>query len=135
MKIFTCPDCGKEFQGESAPIICPNCACPSDHFKVRSLSSNVSPSLESSNDFGAEHVVNGLAIVNLGLGVIIGLGGIITGIVILVDGSFGTEIFGIILLIVGPLIFLVCLIFWAVLKLLVNISYRLTRLDNKSNPQ
>ena len=37
MKIFTCPDCGKEFEEGSVPSACPNCACPMDHFKSREI--------------------------------------------------------------------------------------------------
>ena len=92
-------------------------------------SANICPSLESSNDFSAEMVVNSFAQINLIVGILVGIAGVIAGIVFL--GEYRGEIIGTILIVVGLIFFLFSLVFWAILKLLVNISYRLTKLDNK----
>lgn len=137
MKNYVCPDCGKKFNEGALPDMCPNCGCPKDAFKEVSFadrSDNVSPTLESSNNFGAEHTANGLAAINLVIGILIGVIGLIAGFNLIPQG--GPEALGGILCIVfGLLFFLLALISWAFIKLLVNISYRLTRLDNKYNPQ
>lgn len=108
---------------------------PNATMQFSNLSTNQSPSLESSNNFHAEHVVNGLATINLWIGIIIGVAAVIAGIVIWAAWGFEGEIVGPIVLGAGVIFFFCSLVFWAVLKLLVNISYRLTRLDNKANPQ
>lgn len=142
MKTYTCPDCGKTFEGDTLPHACPDCGCPSDMFKQHieekafsNLSANLSPSLESSNNFHAEHVINGLATVGLWAGIIIGVAAVIAGIVIWATWEWEGDMIGPIVLIAGVIFFFCSLVFWAVSKLLVNISYRLTRLDNKANPQ
>ena len=98
-----------------------------------SIERNISPSLESSNDFGAEHTANALAGITLAIGIIIGIIGFIAGISLMAANS-ELLIFGILAIIGGLVLFLVFLISWAFIKLLVNMSYRLTRLDNKYNP-
>lgn len=97
------------------------------------LSANQSPSLESSNNFHAEHVINAWATINLWIGIIIGAAAVITGIVFWAaeeDYIVGPIVIG-----AGIIFFFCSLLFWAMFRLLVNISYRLTRLDNKANPQ
>lgn len=144
MKLYVCPDCGEKFQEGLVPNECTSCGCPSSAFKEQtetSMERNISPSLESSNDFGAENTANGLAGLNLAIGIIVGIVGIIVAIVFWgkAAGDVGfTELYmiiGVLSLIFGLLFFLWGLIAWAFIKLLVNISYRLTRLDNKYNPK
>lgn len=148
MKLYVCPDCGKKFQEGFVPNECTGCGCPSSFFTEQmkeqveaSRERNISPSLESSNDFGAEHTANSLAGINLTIGIIVGIVGIIVALVYWgkAAGDVGfTEIYmivGILSFIFGLLFFLFGLIAWAFIKLLVNISYRLTRLDNKYNPE
>ena len=138
MKVYTCPDCGKKFQEGFVPSECPGCGCPSNQFTVSELASkatNISPSLESSNDFGAEHTVNGLAVLSLAIGIIAGIGALIGGIYFFSHGGFEGELLGPLCLIFGLLFIILGILAWAFLKLLVNISYRLTRLDNKYNPK
>jgi len=138
MKKYTCPDCGKIFEEGSVPSECPNCGCPSNQFSVSELASqatNISPSLESSNDFGAEHTVNGLAVLSLAIGIIAGIGALIGCIYFFSSGGFEGELLGPLCLIFGLLFIILGILSWAFLKLLVNISYRLTRLDNKYNPK
>jgi hypothetical protein len=72
-----------------------------------------------------------LANINLFVGVLVGIAGLIAGIVVLSEGRYGAEPIGISLIVVGLIFLLFSLVFWALLKLLVNISYRLTKLDNK----
>lgn len=149
MKTYICPDCGKTFESDTLPTACPDCGCPFNLFKAQNnpisspnatmqfsnLSANLSPSLESGNNFHAEHVINGLATVGLWAGIIIGVAAVIAGIVIWATWEWEGEMIGPIVLGAGVIFFFCSLVFWAVLKLLVNISYRLTRLDNKANPQ
>lgn len=138
--IYICPDCGAKFQEGFVPNECTQCGCPSSAFTCQdaetfSVDENVSPNLESSNNFAAEHVINGLAEVNKWVGVLVGGAGIVLGFILLADDGFGDGVIATILIIFGLLFFLISILFWALLKLLVNISYRLTRLDNKYNPQ
>lgn len=144
MKRYCCPDCGKVFEENSVPSSCPNCGCPSSAFKEQTetlMDGNISPSLESTNNFAAEHTVNGLAGLNLTIGIIVGIVGLIAAIVFWgkATGDVGfTQIYmlvGVLCFIFSMLFFLLSLSAWAFLKLLVNISYRLTRLDNKYNPK
>ena len=150
MKKYTCPDCGQIFEGDEVPAECPNCGCTSEFFaevtekeleevgidhKTPGLSSNISPSLESSNDFGAEHTVNGLAGLNLAIGIIVGIGALICSIYFFIDGDIAGDLLGPLCLIFGLLFIILGILSWAFLKLMVNISYRLTRLDNKYNPK
>ena len=95
--------------------------------------SNISPFLEESNNFNAEHAVNGLAIVSLGIGIGVGILGLIVGLWILSSSVFAGGMIAALVIIAGLLFCFLAIFFWAGLKLLVNISYRLTRLDNKSN--
>lgn len=145
MKTYSCPDCGKTFEEGQVPAACPNCGCPSSLFAIKvtnaqALQANVSPSLESSNNFGAEHTANGLAEVIKIVCVFIGIVGGIVAIVFFskaANGEFLQELdvmIGALSLIFGLIILLIGLISSAFIKLLVNISYRLTRLDNKYNP-
>lgn len=144
MKLYVCPDCGKKFQEGLVPSTCLNCGCPSSAFKEQTetlMDENISPSLESANNFAAEHTVNGLAGLNLTIGIIVGIVGVIAAIVFWgkATGDVGfTQIYmlvGVLCFIFSMLFFLLSLSAWAFLKLLVNISYRLTRLDNKYNPK
>jgi hypothetical protein len=139
MKKYVCPDCGKTFEEGNVPASCPGCGCPSSEFqehKEPSMDKNISPALESSNDFGAEHTANALAGITLVIGIIIGLIGLIAGFSLLtLQGGGESMLFGILCIVFGLVFFLVFLISWAFIKLLVNISYRLTRLDNKYNPK
>ncbi len=100
------------------------------------MDKNISPSLESSNDFGAEHTANSLASLNLAIGIIVGIVGITAAIVFWAGDNAAVDgLIGVLCFIFGLLFFLICLVAWAFIKLLVNISYRLTRLDNKYNPK
>ena len=139
MKRYCCPDCGKVFEENSVPSSCPNCGCPSSEFKEQTetpMDKNISPSLESSNNFGAEHIVNGLASLNLTIGIIVGIVGITAAIVFWTGDNAAVDgLIGVLCFIFGLLFFLICLVAWAFIKLLVNISYRVTRLDNKYNPK
>lgn len=124
---FVCPDCGLKLENNLAD--CPMCGCPKDDLKL--IDHSAVKSLESSNDFSAEIFVNTLANINLFVGVLVGIAGLIAGIVVLSEGRYGAEPIGISLIVVGLIFLLFSLVFWALLKLLVNISYRLTKLDNK----
>lgn len=137
MKNYVCPDCGKTFEEGNVPASCPGCGCPSSEFqehKEPSMDKNISPALESSNDFGAEHTANGLAVINLVVGIIVGIIGLFAGFSLMSQGNF-EAIGGILCIIFGLLFLLLGILSWAFIKLLVNISYRLTRLDNKYNPK
>lgn len=137
MKNYVCPDCGKNFEEGNVPAVCPNCGCPSSAFQEHqepSMNQNISPALEASNDFGAEHTANGLAVINLVVGIIVGIIGLFAGFSLMSQGMIA-QLGGILCIIFGILFFLLGLISWAFIKLLVNISYRLTRLDNKYNPK
>lgn len=137
MKQYVCPDCGKTFYQGYVPASCPSCGCPSSAFQEHqkpSMNRNISPSLESSNDFGAEHTANGLAVINLVVGIIVGIIGLFAGFLLMSLGNF-EAIGGILCIIFGLLFLLLGILSWAFIKLLVNISYRLTRLDNKYNPK
>ena len=136
-----CPKCGSVLPSPEAKF-CPNCGYPSTALPDRVTANNkstkrlnVSPKLESSNNFNAEHVINAFAIVNLCVGILIGIIGLIVGITLITEGGFGMETPGILCIVGGLLFFFISILFWALLKLLVNMSYRLTRLDNKYNPQ
>ena len=140
MKLYICPDCGAKFQEGFVPNECTRCGCPSSAFTCQdaetfSVDENVSPDLESSKNLAAEHTVNALAGVNLGIGILLGLGGVIAGIYFLASSGFMGDMTGTLCIIFGLLFFLMAILTWAFLKLLVNISYRLTRLDNKYNPK
>ena len=126
---FVCPDCGRKVSHNLND--CPNCGCPKEQFGAISLSNNVSPALESSNNFNAEHVVNSVAKGVLTGSIFIAIAGVIAAIIVFSDGGLGSEMAGIMLIVIGLLILFLGIINWAVLRLLVNISYRLTRIDNK----
>ena len=138
MKEYICPVCQETFQEGSVPEKCPKCGCDKDVFNVvdemskDELAENVSESLESSNNYGAEHTVNGLAEIIFWIGAILGVVGFIAGIACLVNDGGG--VLAAFLISIGLFCFLLTLIAWAFLRLLVNISYRLTRIDNKLNP-
>jgi len=140
MKEYFCPICQKSFQEDSVPEKCPNCGCDRALFNEVSemskeeLIDNVSESLEASNSYSAEHTANSIAEITFIIGVIVGLIGLIGGIVIMAKGE-NASIFGIPCILLGLLFFIICLISWAFIKLQVNISYRLTRIDNKLNPE
>lgn len=121
---YVCPDCGQEMENNQND--CPNCGCPKEHLK--SVGPNISPSLESSDDFSAEHTVNAIAKINLVFSIIIFVGCIFGAIIAYEDLE---DMIAVILLIVGVVFLIVGIISWAVLRLIVNISYRLTRIDNK----
>lgn len=135
LKYVTCPDCGTSIPANVD--ICPNCGAPQKTYNHRrtALDKNISPDLEKSNDFNAEHVVNAVAKIGLIVGIIIGVVGVIGGIVLCSDGSEIGIIYGIISIVVGILMFLIGLLSWATLRLFVNMSYRLTRIDNKMQPE
>lgn len=140
MKEYFCPICQRSFQEGSVPEKCPDCGCDKSLFNEISemskeeLVDNVSESLESSNNYSAEHTANGLAEITFIVGIIVGLIGLIVGFV-LMGRDDGASILGIPCIMFGLLFFLLCLISWAFIKLQVNISYRLTRIDNKLNPE
>lgn len=134
MKKYTCPDCGKEFQEGFVPSECPNCGCPSDQFKISEMktqATNTNSLLESSNDFAAEKLGAVLANIAKVIAYIIIVAGIIAAI------AFVSETNGLsLLLILGGLILsFPFFAVWAWLRLLVNISYRLTRIDNKTKAE
>lgn len=84
--------------------------------------------LESSNDFSAEKTANAIAGILLAVGII--------AVVILVFLSlmaFSDDETGIGFTLLGSAVgsLLVSLLSWSSIKLLSNISYRLTRIDNK----
>ena len=97
------------------------------HPKTEELLENVSTPLEKSNNYAAEHVANGLASLTRAIGIIVGIIGLIAGIVLMSNNAF----IGTLCIIVGLIFFLICLVSWAFIKLMVNVSYRLTRIDNK----
>ena len=140
MTEYICPICQKSFQAGSVPDKCPDCGCDKSLFNEISemskeeLVDNISESLESSNNYSAEHTANGLAEITFIVGVVVGLIGVIGGIAACV-GTDNGELFGVPCIMFGLLFFFLCLISWAFIKLLVNISYRLTRIDNKLNPE
>ena len=137
MKKYVCPDCGKTFEEGNVPASCPGCGCPSSEFqehKEPSMDKNISPALESSNDFSAEHTANGLAEIILVIGFFVGIIGLIAGLLLISKMEVSTLL-GILIIVGSLLFFLICFISRAFIKLLVNISYRLTRLDNKYNPK
>ena len=121
---YVCLDCGQEMENNQND--CPNCGCPKEHLK--SVEPNISPSLESSDDFSAEHTVNAIAKINLVFSIIIFVGCIFGAIIAYEDLE---DMIAVILLIVGVVFLIVGIISWAVLMLIVNISYRLTRIDYK----
>ena len=132
MKVYTCPDCGMKFNEGFEPSTCPNCGCPSDQFTVSELASqatSTSAMLESSNDFAAEKLGAVLANIVKIIAYVIIIASVIASIV----GCIYTEDGLPLLLIPGGLILSVPFFaMWAWLRLLVNISYRLTRIDNKT---
>jgi len=139
MKEYICPICQETFLEGSVPEKCPKCGCDKDVFNVidgemsgEELAENISESLESSNNYGAEHTVNGLAEIIFWIGAILGVTGFIAGIACLVNDGGG--VLAAFLISIGLSCFLLTLIAWAFLRLLVNISYRTTRIDNKLNP-
>ena len=140
MKEYFCPICQRSFQEGSVPEKCPDCGCDKELFNEVSemskeeLIDNVSESLESSNNYSAEHTANSLAEITFIVGVIVGLIGVIGGIATCA-GTDNGELVGIPCIMFGLLFFFLCLISWAFIKLQVNISYRLTRIDNKLNPE
>ena len=78
---FVCPECG---QGMATNLKdCPNCGCPKEELIANDVSTNLSPALESSNNFNAEHVVNGVAKGILTSSIFIAILGIASGIVII----------------------------------------------------
>lgn len=85
-------------------------------------------SLESSNDFAAEKVSNGVAKFTLWFGIIVCVISIIVAFAI--GGSAGWGVFA-----TGVLIFIFNLITWSLIRMITNISYRLTRIDNKLKEQ
>ena len=99
--------------------------------KTEELLENVSTSLEKSNNYEAEHVANGLASLTRAIGIIVGIIGLIAGIVMFNIGGFGDGLIGALCIIFGLIFFLIGLVSWAFIKLMVNMSYRLTRIDNK----
>ena len=99
--------------------------------KTEELLENVSTSLEKSNNYEAEHVANGLASLTRAIGIIVGIIGLIAGIVMFSIGGFGDGLIGALCIIFGLIFFLIGLVSWAFIKLMVNMSYRLTRIDNK----
>jgi hypothetical protein len=110
---------------------CPNCGCPKEELIANDASTNISPALESSNNFNAEHVVNSVAKGILTGSIFVAVLGVIGAIIIFAINDMGSTIAGTMLIIIGLLILFLGIINWAVLRLLVNISYRLTRIDNK----
>ena len=99
------------------------------HPKTEELLENVSTPLEKSNNYAAEHVANGLASLTRAIGIIVGMIGLIAGIVMF--SSYGDGLIGTLCIIVGLIFFLIGLVSWAFIKLMANMSYRLTRIDNK----
>lgn len=138
MKEYICPVCQKSFSEDSVPETCPKCGCEKELFNVigemseeeEELRENVSKALEASNNYGAEHTANALAEITFIAGIIVGIIGVIAGLVMLGKDS-NASLLGIPCIMFGLLFFLLCLISWAFIKLQVNISYRLTRIDNK----
>ena len=101
------------------------------HPKTEELLENVSTPLEKSNNYAAEHVANGLASLTRAIGIIVGIIGLIAGIVMFSEGGYGDDLIGALCIIFGLIFFLIGLVSWAFIKLMVNMSYRLTRIDNK----
>ena len=148
-KYTTCPDCGQIFEGDEVPAECPNCGCTSEFFAevtekeleevgishtTSDLSQNISTLLESSNDFAVEKFGAILANIVKVVGYIIMIGSFIVGIVYAANSYDG----GIIFLIIfggGLVLGFLFLCMWAWLALMVNISYRLTRIDNKTKAE
>ena len=135
MKKYTCPDCGNEFQEGFVPSSCPNCGCPSDQFKVSEMKTQVTNTnslLESSNDFAAEKLGAVLANIAKVIAIIIAIGSVLVGFI----GCISDESALPLLIIPGGLIIaLLFITIWAWLRLMVNISYRLTRIDNKTKAE
>lgn len=134
MKKYTCPDCGKEFQEGFVPSECPNCGCPSNQFKVSEMktqATNTNSLLESSNDFAAEKLGAVLANIAKVIAYIIIVAGIIAAIALVSD----TNGLSLLLIIGGLILSFPFFAVWAWLRLLVNISYRLTRIDNKTKAE
>lgn len=125
---FVCPECGQGLIHNLND--CPICGCPKEHLKSVDYSTRTSPTLESSNNFHAELIVNSLATVVLSLGIVLGFFALLGGIYAIVEAPMG-EAIGAMIIVMGFLLFLICLIAWAVIRLLVNVSYRLTKIDNK----
>lgn len=126
---FVCPECGQGVENNLND--CPNCGCPKEELIANDASTNISPALESSNNFNAEHVVNSVAKGILTGSIFVAALGVIGAIIIFATNDMGSTIAGSMLIIIGLLILFLGIINWAVLRLLVNISYRLTRIDNK----
>lgn len=83
--------------------------------------------LESSNNFVAEKLVNGIATFILVIGIIVGIIGVCGCLYKTINASL---IDGTVFLIPYLVSFLSCLLLWAFIKLIVNISFRLTSIDN-----
>lgn len=135
MKKYTCPDCGKEFQEGFVPSECPNCGCPSNQFKVSEMktqATNTNSLLEASNDYAAEKLGAVLAKIAKVIAIIFAFGSVIVGFI----GCISEESALPLLIIPGGLLIsLLFLTIWAWLALMVNISYRLTRIDNKTKAE
>lgn len=131
MKKYTCPDCGKIFEEGSVPSECPNCGCPSNQFSVSELASqatNTSDILESSNDYAAEKLGAVLANIVKVIAYVIIVASVIGGIA---GCAFEEDGFPLLIIPGGLFLSVPFFAMWAWLRLLVNISYRLTRIDNK----
>ena len=98
---------------------------------MKTQATNTNSLLESSNDFAAEKLGAVLANIAKVIAYIIIVAGIIAAI------AFVSETNGLsLLLILGGLILsFPFFAVWAWLRLLVNISYRLTRIDNKTKAE
>lgn len=135
MKTYKCPDCGQKFQEGSIPSVCSNCGCPSGQFlldETESLSTNVSSLLESSNDFAAEKFGVVLANIVKVIGYIVMLGSVIAGVISIAQGSSWDVELGILIIVIGLVVSLILFCISAWLRICVNMSYRLTRIDNKT---
>ncbi|MBR1808222.1 MAG: zinc-ribbon domain-containing protein [Paludibacteraceae bacterium] len=139
IKDIICPDCGSAIPSNST--VCPNCGAPiksavtnTTLITNNSLATNIAPSLESSNNFAAELTGNAIATLSLWIGIIVGGIFVLIGIYFLISDTFGRETIAAVLFSFGFLIFILCLIAYTAIRLVVNVSYRLTRLDNKMNP-
>lgn len=134
MKKYTCPDCGKIFPEGFVPSECPQCGCPSNVFTVSEMASQAtktSPMLESSNDYAAEKFGTTLANIMKVIAYIIITAGVLVGFF----GIGYSEGFSLLLIPGGFILSAPFFCMWAWLRLLVNISYRLTRIDNKTKTE
>ncbi len=134
--IYTCLDCGKKYECETAPEKCEKCGSPSTHFTAETEAAAGEDASEGSmqpnRTASDENAVRLGANIVFAVFIFIGLIMIIVGIILPAEGGLGSE-FGIIFLPIGLLVLLCGWITRASIRLFANMSDRLNSIDKKIN--